>query len=192
MKKWLLIGLLAMVTVLTACGNEIKDPLNWEIEPFAYTNQNNETVGLDDLKGDVWMADFVFTNCETVCPPMTSNMTKLYKTLEDEGVENVKFVSFSVDPTVDTPEKIQGFMKNYDLAQADWQFLTGYEQTEIETFAQENFKALVSKPNEGTQVNHATWFYLVDQEGKVMKAYQGFQDVPIEEIVQDIKTLQKS
>ncbi len=191
-KKWMLIGLISLMAVLAACSNEIEDPLNWEIESFNYMNQNEKMVSLDDLKGKVWMADFVFTNCETVCPPMTYNMTKLNEALVEEGVEDVQFVSFSVDPTVDTPDKIKAFMANYDLAKADWQFLTGYSQEEIEAFAQQNFKALVRKPSEGTQVDHGTSFYLVDQDGKIIKVYPGFQDVPLEDIVNDIKILQES
>ncbi|MDE0562178.1 SCO family protein [Exiguobacterium sp. B2(2022)] len=183
---------MTMLIVLAGCGQEIEDPLNWEVESFEYMNQEEEMVSLDDLKGKVWMADFVFTSCETVCPPMTYNMTKLNEALEEEGVEDVQFVSFSVDPTVDTPEKMKEFMSGYDLAKADWQFLSGYSQDEIETFAQESFKALVRKPEEGTQVDHATYFYLVDEEGKIIKAYPGFQDVPTEDIINDIKILQKS
>lgn len=192
MKKWWIGSLMTMLIVLAGCGQEIEDPLNWEVESFEYMNQEKEIVSLDDLKGKVWMADFVFTSCETVCPPMTYNMTKLNEALEEEGVEDVQFVSFSVDPTVDTPEKMKEFMSGYDLSKADWQFLSGYSQDEIETFAQENFKALVRKPEEGTQVDHATYFYLVDQEGKIIKAYPGFQDVPTEDIINDIKILQKS
>jgi protein SCO1/2 len=191
-KKWWIGSLMTMLIVLAGCGQEIEDPLNWEVESFEYMNQEEEMVSLDDLKGKVWMADFVFTSCETVCPPMTYNMTKLNEALEEEGVEDVQFVSFSVDPTVDTPEKMKEFMSGYDLSKADWQFLSGYSQDEIETFAQENFKALVRKPEEGTQVDHATYFYLVDQEGKIIKAYPGFQNVPTEDIINDIKILQKS
>ncbi len=192
MKKGIIVAFMSLFVVLAACSNEIEDPLNWDIESFEYMNQEGEQVSLDDLKGKVWMADFVFTSCETVCPPMTFNMSKLNDALVEEGVEDVQFVSFSVDPTVDTPEKIKAFMADYDLANADWQFLTGYSQEEIETFAQGNFKALVRKPEEGTQVDHATWFYLVDQDGKIVKAYPGFQDVPYEDIMNDIKILQKS
>lgn len=94
MKKWWMIGLTTMLIVLAGCGQEIEDPLNWEVESFEYTNQDEEMVSLDDLKGKVWMADFVFTSCETVCPPMTYNMTKLNEALEEEGVEDVQFVSF--------------------------------------------------------------------------------------------------
>ena len=192
LKKWLMAGATALLVVLAGCGQEIEDPLNWEIESFEYMNQDEEMISLEDLKGNVWMADFVFTNCETVCPPMTYNMSKLNEALEAEGVENVQFVSFSVDPTVDTPEKMRAFMDGYDLSAADWNFLTGYSQEEIETFARDNFKAYVQKPDEGTQVDHGTYFYLVDQEGKIMKAYPGFQNVPTEDIVNDIKILQKS
>nr|WP_276312666.1 SCO family protein [Exiguobacterium qingdaonense] len=191
-KKWWMVSLMTVLVVLAGCGQEIEEPLNWEVESFEYMNQEEEMVSLEDLKGNVWMADFVFTSCETVCPPMTYNMTKLNEALEEEGVENVQFVSFSVDPEVDTPEKMREFMSGYDLANADWNFLSGYSQEEIETFAQESFKALVRKPDEGTQVDHGTYFYLVDQEGKIMKAYSGFQNVPIDDIVNDIKILQKS
>ena len=190
MKKVLLASLFFALLVLGACSNEIEDPLNWAVEPFTFTNQNEETVGLDDLKGKVWLADFIFTSCETVCPPMTFNMSKLNDEIKAAGIEDVQFVSFSVDPTVDTPEKRIAFMEGYDLNDADWQFLGGYGQEEIETFAQQNFKALVRKPEEGTQVDHATYFYLVDQEGKIVKAYAGFQDVPTEDIIRDIEILQ--
>lgn len=192
LKRWWLIGVTAFLFILAGCGQEIEDPLNWEIEPFEYMNQDEEMVSLDDLKGQVWMADFVFTNCETICPPMTYNMSKLNEALETEGVEGVQFVSFSVDPTVDTPDKMKAFMEGYDLSKADWNFLTGYTQEEIEAFAKDNFKAYVFKPDEGTQVDHGTYFYLVGKDGKIMKAYQGFQNVPMEDIVNDIKILQQS
>lgn len=177
------------ILLLTGCGQGIKDPLNWEIGEFNFKNQDGQDIGLEDLKGDVWIADFVFTSCETVCPPMTANMTRIYQQLEEEGIENVKFVSFSVDPLVDTPDKIKEFMSRYELDSENWQFLSGYSQETIEDFALKNFKTLVKKPEAADQVIHGTSFYLINKEGVVVKDYSGLSDVPYDEIIKDVKLL---
>lgn len=88
MKKkmlWSLIG--ATILILSACGQKspIENPLNYEVQSFEYTNQDNDQVSLEDLKGTVWVADFIFTSCDTVCPPMTAHMTELQQILENEG-----------------------------------------------------------------------------------------------------------
>ena len=83
----LILGSIALFA-LTACGsNEIPNAKNWEIEEFSFINQEKETVSNSDLKGKVWIADFIFTSCEDVCLPMTWNMSKLQKMLKDEGIK---------------------------------------------------------------------------------------------------------
>lgn len=182
---------LAAVLFLSACGQKgIKGAKNWEIADFTYTNQENRQLGLKDLEGKVWVADFIFTNCEDVCMPMTANMKKLQQLAEDEGIENIEFVSFSVDPEVDTPEILKDYGTQYSADFGNWHFLTGYGQEEIEQFAMDYFKTIVKKPKTGDQVIHGTDFYLVDQEGKIMKNYTGLAEIPFDEIIKDIKTLQ--
>lgn len=182
---------LTLLVMLSACGNSgIKDPLNWPIEDFTFTDQNGEEFGKKELKGKIWMADFVFTNCDTICPPMTHNMTKLQKMAKEEGIENVEFISFSVDPEVDTPEVLNDYGGKFDLDFSNFHFLTGYSQSFIETFALENFKTLVKKPENEEQVIHQSYFYLVDQEGTIMQYYSGSSDVPYEDIINDMKALQ--
>ena len=179
------------ILLLAACGNgEIKDAKNWPIEDFTFINQNNEEFGLADLKGKVWVADFIFTNCADVCMPMTANMTKLQKMVKEEKIENIEFVSFSVDPNVDTPEVLTEYGKQYNADMSNWHFLTGYQQEKIESFAMSNFKTIVKKPKTGDQVVHQTFFYLINQDGKIMKIYPGLADIPFDEIMKDIKTLQ--
>lgn len=182
---------LAAMLLLSACGQSgIKDALNWELADFTYTNQENKEFGLKDLEGKVWVADFIFTNCEDVCMPMTANMKKLQQLAEEEGIENIEFVSFSVDPKVDTPEVLKDYGSQYSADFSNWHFLTGYEQEEIEKYAMDNFKTIVKKPQTGDQVIHGTDFYLVDQEGNVMKYYTGLAEIPFDEIIRDIKVLQ--
>jgi protein SCO1 len=180
-----------VVLLLTACGQKgIKNPLDYPVNDFNAVTQNNKPFEKKNLDGKIWVADFIFTNCADVCPPMTANMTKLQKMVEDEELENVEFVSFSVDPTVDTPEKLTDYAKNFGLKDDNWTFLTGYTQEFIETYAKETFKTLVKKPQEGDQVIHQTYFFLVGPDQKVKKIYAGYQEVPYDEMISDIKLLQ--
>lgn len=186
-----LIIVLILGLFLTACGKKgIENAKDWPLSNFTYTDHNGESFGLSNLKGKVWVADFIFTSCEDVCLPMTSNMSKLQKLAKDEGIENIEFVSFTVDPTVDQPDILTKFAEQFQVDFTNWHFLTGYSQTEIEKFALENFKTLVKKPEKEDQVIHGTSFYLVDKEGTIVKDYTGLQDIPLDEILSDIKTLQ--
>jgi protein SCO1 len=177
--------------VVSGCGKkEIENATDWPIQEFTATNQDNKEISLKDLKGKIWVSDFIFTSCADVCPPMTSNMTKLQKKLKDSGLKEVKLVSFSVDPSVDSPEALGSYAQKFGADLSNWSLLTGYSQEFIEKFALKSFKALVKKPQEGNQVIHGTSFYLVDQNGHVKKSYDGYKDVPFEQIISDIKTLQ--
>ena len=192
MKKVLLHTVMLTVTVLflAACGNKtVPDAKNWDIENFTFTDQDGNSFSKDDMKGKIWISDFVFTNCTTVCLPMTSNLLKLREQLDSEGIENVEFVSFSVDPEIDTPEVMKEYFSKLGVDFSRWHFLTGYSQKEIEAFALENFKVLVQKPDSSDQVAHGTSFSLVDEEGTIIQNYSGI-DVPYDEIIKHIKILQ--
>lgn len=181
----------SILLLLTACGsNGVPDAKNWDLEDFSYIDQEGKAFSKSDLKGKVWVADFIFTSCKTVCLPMTSNMTKLQQQLKDEGISDVEFVSFSVDPEIDKPDVLKKYGDQFNVDYSNWHFLTGYGQEEIEQFARDNFKLIVKKPETGDQVIHGTSFFLIDQEGKIMKDYTGLQDIPFDEIIKHIKILQ--
>lgn len=167
-----------------------KNAKNWPLQDFTYTDQDGKTFGLSDLKGKVWVSDFIFTTCVDVCMPMTANMAKLQTKLKDEGIKNVELVSFSVDPAVDNPEQLKMFSKNFNADLKNWHFLTGYKQEEIEQFALKNYKTIVKKPVNEDQVIHGTDFYLIDKNGTIVKYYNGLEEIPFKEIINDIKTLQ--
>lgn len=189
MKQSILLVVIVMF-ILSACGQGIKDAKNWPVGDFTYTNQNGKPFGLRDLEGKVWVANFIFTNCDDVCLPMTANMKKLQDLAAEEGIKNIEFVSFSVDPAVDSPEVLTDFGKSFNADFKNWNFLTGFGQTEIENFALTDFKTLVKKPESGDQVIHGTDFYLISGEGKIMKYYTGLAEIPLDEIIKDIKSIQ--
>ncbi|MEH7482592.1 SCO family protein [Neobacillus drentensis] len=189
--RFLVVALVLTTIIMSACGQkEIENAVDWPIKDFTATNQDNKSFGLKDLKGKVWISDFIFTSCADVCPPMTSNLTKLQKMVKDEGLKNVELVSFSVDPVVDTPEVLTRYGEQFQVDFKNWTFVTGYPQEFIENFALKNYKALVKKPVEGNQVIHGTSIYLVDKEGHIKKSYDGYKNVPFDEIIHDMKALQ--
>ncbi|WAA13878.1 SCO family protein [Fervidibacillus halotolerans] len=179
---------LSVVLLLSACGGKIENRKNWPLESFEHTDHNGMPFKKEDLSGKVWVASFIFTNCETVCPPITANMARIQRMFAEEKLEDAHLVSFSVDPEVDKPEDLKVFAQKFTDNLENWHFLTGYTQTYIEQFAKENFKLYVYKPKNDDQVMHGTDIFLIDQEGTIVKYYDGL-DVPYEEILHDVKIL---
>lgn len=177
--------------LLSGCSNyKFKATSDTPVEDFEFTNQHNEKVSLADLKGKPWLAMFIFTNCKTICPPMTFNMTEIQAALEKEGIEDYHIVAFSVDPKTDTPDALTEYLTNYTITDATkWQLLTGYDQTYIEQFAKRSFNSLVKNDPTSDQVVHMSQFYLVNADGITVKSYDGMTDVPVENIVFDMKAL---
>lgn len=179
--------------VLGACSfGGFKADHKYKIEPFEFTDQQNEKVSLDDLKGTVWLAQFIYTNCPDVCLPMMANMTDFQSMLKEEGVEDYKIVSFSVDPDYDTPEVLQEYLDTFDpVDQSKWVMLTGYSPKTIEDLAMGSFKTAVLRSPEGGDITHGITYSLVNKEGVSVKTYNGVENVPYEEMIKDVKALIK-
>lgn len=195
MKQSLLIMMSALLLVLSACSSyQFKADTNWEIEPFTMTDHRGNTITNEDLKGQPYLAMFMFTSCVTVCSPMTYNMTQIQQKLVDAGVEDYRIVGFSVDPAVDTPEKLTEYLNFYEVSdEQKWHLLTGYEETFIAQFAKNSFKTLVQDDPTSDQVIHAVTFFLVDEHGVAIKNYRGYveneRDVPMEQMARDLQEL---
>lgn len=190
--------LIALVLLLAACDSNEVEPMSYygnTLEEFEAVNQHNETFTSEDMNGKVWLANLIFTQCVTVCPPMTQNMTELTQELEKADIENAGVVSFSVDPDTDTPEVLSEYMSWYSPSETiEWQLLTGYEFEYLRDYALNNFKSIVKLPQDGSnQVLHGTAIYLIDENGKLVKDYTGVDagdnKFETEQIVKDVKTM---
>lgn len=164
----------------------MNDQPGQRIEPYSFINQHHESINIEDLRGTFWIASFIFTNCETVCPPMMYENASLQNVFAKEQVQ-IQFVSFSVDPEIDTPEVLDDYVKQFTDDDSNWHLLTGVTQKEIETFAREQFHTIVQKPEASNQVIHSTNFYLVDDQGYIINEYNYIDDSYQEKILQDIK-----
>ena len=197
-KRYALVAVLLFAAVIvSACSNyKFKATTHYEVEDFQVTNHRGEEVGLEDFKGKPWLAMFIFTNCTTVCTPMTYNMTEVQHELIDRGVEDYNIVAFSVDPATDKPAVLADYLERYDVPdESKWNLLTGYDQKFIEQFALNSFKTLVRMPTDpkDNQVLHQSLFFLVDENGVAVKNYTGAsmdgEEISYDTIAIDMETL---
>lgn len=201
-KKYWMTLLITVMFFLTACGNEIENvqsdvndvklegfvqEYDWPLAAFDAVNQDNEKRTLASYEGKAWIMNMIFTNCTTVCLPMTANMAKLQQSLREENLE-VPLVSFSVDPLIDTPEVLKEYGKGYEADFSNWDMLTGYSEEDIRAIAK-SVKTLAEKPEGTDQVTHSTKFFLINQDGIAVKGFDGV-NTPYEEIISDLKAIQ--
>lgn len=156
-----------------------------QLPDFSLTDQRGAPFALSDLQDKVWIADFIFTSCATICPPMTIQMASL----QDEFVaKDVHFVSFSVDPERDTPEVLYRYAGHYGADSSRWSFLTGQKEA-IYRLAQEGFN--LAAGHRRSEILHSTRFVLVDRAGQVRGYYDSRSKAHLQQLRQDIRTLLK-
>lgn len=153
-----------------AAASDKPMPVIGQIPDFHLTNQDNSVVSLADLRGKVWVADLIFTRCPTMCPAMTRRFAQLQAELAP--YPDVRLVSFTSDPTNDTPAVLKKYAGDNGAVSTRWWFLTG-QPKEIHDLEVNDFKfvALEKKPEERSVpddwFSHSTWFALVDRQGRV-------------------------
>ncbi|MCB1215483.1 MAG: SCO family protein, partial [Deltaproteobacteria bacterium] len=152
---------------------------------------------LENFKGKVWVANFVFTSCAGTCPLLTQRMKKFDEDLsafkKEHPEADIAIVSFTVDPDRDTPEKLKAYRKEYDIHSPYWTFLTG--DTELVTkVVVQGFKISMSKVEKEISdfdVIHGEKFVLVDQEGRI-RGYYDSDNRGRKELFRDFKKLIQS
>lgn len=155
------------------------------VPDFLFTNQDAQPLGLNDLSGKIWVADFIFTHCPTICPIMTKEMKRLQSEFESEPVT---FVSFTVDPERDTTEVLSNYAEKYGADETRWHFLTG-DKDKIYELANKGFK--LSAAQHGNGFPHSTKFALVKPDGKVHDYYDSRSKPIMKQLRSDIRTLLK-
>ena len=154
------------------------------IPQFEFTNSDGNTVTLDNLKGKVWVADFIFTTCTMACPMMTGNMNIVHKKFKKN--DNVRLVSISVYPEYDTPEVLKNYASQYDADTEKWLFLTGKEDA-VKDIIRDGFKI----GDYEDIIFHSEKFALVDKKGIIRAYYNGMKSEDMKQLKKDIDVLLK-
>jgi len=141
------------------------------IADFAFTNQNGQTITQEDYKDVIYVADFFFTTCQTICPIMKDNMVWLQEQIKD--MPDVKLLSFTVTPDIDTPEVLHQYAQKKGVIDSKWNMVTG-DKKEIYYLARQSFLAVkTAEVGELYDMVHTENFVLVDKKGRIRGFYDG-------------------
>ena len=154
------------------------------VPQFEFINSDGNIVTLDNLKGKVWVADFIFTTCTMACPMMTGNMNIVHKKFKKN--DNVRLVSISVYPEFDTPEVLKNYASQYDADTEKWLFLTGKEDA-VKDIIRDGFKI----GDYEDIIFHSEKFALVDKKGIIRAYYNGMKSEDMKQLKKDIDVLLK-
>jgi protein SCO1 len=159
-------------------------PVLGEVKDFKLQGTEGKAVTLTDLKGKVWVADFMFTTCSGICPTMTKNLASLHRSYALE--KDVYMVSISVNPDTDTPDVLKTYAKKHKADTAKWLFLTG-PSDDIKKIAVGSFKlGAIDEP-----VFHSSYFTLVDRSARIRGYYDGTDTEGVRKLFKDIAKLKK-
>ncbi|MFQ5422967.1 MAG: SCO family protein [Phycisphaerae bacterium] len=156
-------------------------PILGHVPDFTLIERSGRKTRLADMRGRIWVADFVFTSCAGPCPIMSLRMADLQRSLARAGLGAVRCVSFSVDPTRDTPEVLRAYADRYHADKYQWLFLTG-EKDVVSRLTRKGFKLTLEDETDAEPILHSTRFVLVDGRGRIRGYYEAITGEEIEDL----------
>ncbi len=159
------------------------------VPDFALTERTGKTLTLSDLRGKIWLADFIYTACKDTCPLESASMAQLQSDLVGESF---RLVSFSVDPERDTPAVLARYADLFHADPARWFFLTG-KKTDVYRLVQEGFHLsaipIDEPPHVEGEVFHDAHFILVDGSAQIRGYYESNDPAALKRLAADAKKL---
>lgn len=157
------------------------------IADFSLTNQNGETITQDTYKDKIYVADFFFTTCPTICPIMTDNMYKIQEEILDD--DDIMLLSHSVTPKIDSVAQLKKYAKEKGVIDRKWNLVTG-DKKHIYELARKSYLAVKTDGNgDEYDMIHTENFVLIDKKRRIRGTYDGTNPEEIERLLEDIETL---
>ena len=157
------------------------------ISDFSFTNQNGKSITQKDYEGKIYVADFFFTTCKSICPKMTTNLVEVQKAFLDNS--KVKLLSFSVMPDVDSVSVLKEYAKINSVIDSKWNLVTG-DKKAIYAMARKSYLAVKQgKTEELYDMVHTENFVLVDSKRRIRGFYDGTKKEEIQRLIEDINWL---
>lgn len=201
-KSFYLSAILVTAVTFASCQEQIKelpvlgprkvqagtsDTIYHTIPDFSFTDQDSNQVTPETFEGKIYVTDFFFTTCPTICPVMKSQMLRIYERYKDN--EKVKFLSHTIDPAHDTVAVLKDYAERLGVKSGQWHFVTGDKEA-IFDIAQTSYmvSALEDKSEPGGIV-HSGAFTLIDKKRRVRGYYDGTSEEEVDKLIEDIEIL---
>ena len=163
------------------------------IGPFSFQNQDAKFISTADMKGKIAVVEYFFTTCKSICPIMNRQMQRVDAAFKNDS--DIQIFSFTVDPETDDVQQMKKYATSHQATSGKWHFLTG-EKADLYALARKSF--FVLKPAEaqnlgdaGSDFIHTNNFVLVDKQLRIRGYYDGTSEKEVNQLISDIKRLQK-
>ena len=158
-----------------------KDTVYHRIADFAFVNQVGDTIRKEDMAGKIYVADFFFTTCPTICPVMKKEMLRVYE--QFKGEPDFRILSHSIDPTHDTQAVLKDYAEKLGIPDATtWNFLTGDQEKIFEIGQTSYLTTTMADDMEPGGFLHSGAFLLVDQQGRIRGVYDGTKTEQVDRV----------
>jgi protein SCO1/2 len=197
---WAFTYLLVIGGLFGACTNKQKDlpiygqrevngtdTVYHKIAPFKFVDQDSSWVTNQTYKDKIYVADFFFTSCRTICPIMKTQMVRLYELTKD--MDDVMLLSHTIDPEYDTVALLHDFAKRLGVESKRWHFVTGVKDSIYKIAQTSYFATAMEDKTEPDGFIHSGAFLLIDKQGRIRGKYDGTKEEEVNRLVGDIKML---
>lgn len=163
------------------------DTVYHQIPNFKFLNQDSVWVSEKKYEGKIYVADFFFTTCPTICPKMKTQMLRIYQRYVNN--DKVSLLSHSIDPTYDQPHVLKAYANRMEIDAKKWNLVTGNKE-EIYRIGQKSYMVSAQEdPNEAGGFVHSGAFILVDSKRHVRGIYDGTKETEVNKLIEDIELL---
>ncbi|MEZ4945203.1 MAG: SCO family protein [Cyclobacteriaceae bacterium] len=165
------------------------DTVYHKIANFQFVDQDSAIITNDTFKGQIYVSDFFFTSCRTICPIMKTQMLRVYEATAD--IPDVKLLSHSIDPEYDTVALLHDFANRLGVSSDRWHFVTGVKDSIYKIAQTSYFATAMEDKSEPDGFIHSGAFLLVDKEQRLRGKYDGTKEEDVNRLLVDIKRLRK-
>jgi protein SCO1/2 len=171
----------------TVNGQSTTDTVYQTIPAFKFVNQYGDSTGSKNLDGKIYVADFFFTSCPSICPIMQRNMLNVYKAFKDTA--DFKIISFTIDPKHDTVPVLKNYADKLGISGNSWWLLLGARDSVYNLAAKSYLVAVSEDSTVAGGYMHQGYFVLIDKQKRVRGSYDGTDMKQVNQLIEDIKTL---
>lgn len=201
-KGLVITGLTALVILTQACTRQVEerlpvfgerevvgtDTVYHTIGDFAFVNQDSVTITGESFRDKIYVADFFFTSCRTICPKMKTQMLRVYDSIQDDA--DVMILSHTIDPEYDTVALLHDFADRLGVSSDKWHFVTGDQEKIYEIAQTSYFTTALEDSNEPDGFIHSGAFLLIDKDKRIRGKYDGTKEEDVNRLLKDIRRLQ--